>query len=139
MPLFPAIQNPYELREFLELVQKRKPKTVVEIGTAGGGVFYSLCQLADANARLISIDYPGGPYGGGQDEYEVQLYSGFGAPGQQLSFIRDRSFHHSTKQDLIRLLGGTGRLICCLSTGIIPMAELVQTTICTASWYRKEE
>ncbi|MFD2411315.1 CmcI family methyltransferase [Paenibacillus rhizoplanae] len=105
MPLFPAIQNPYELREFLELVQKRKPKTVVEIGTAGGGVFYSLCQLADANARLISIDYPGGPYGGGQDEYEVQLYSGFGAPGQQLSFIRDRSFHHSTKQDLIRLLG----------------------------------
>ncbi|UMR36903.1 class I SAM-dependent methyltransferase [Paenibacillus polymyxa] len=105
VPVFPAIQNPYELRRFLEVVKRQKPKTVVEIGTASGGVFYCLSQLADPEALLVSIDYPGGPYGGGQDDNEVKLYSSFGSAKQQFSFIRDRSFHCSTKQDLKKVLG----------------------------------
>ncbi|MCM3598082.1 class I SAM-dependent methyltransferase [Metabacillus idriensis] len=105
VPIFPAIQNEYELRNFLVDIESQKPKTVVEIGTASGGVFYCLSQLADEEALLVSIDYPGGPYGGGQDENEIKLYSSFGKPKQEFAFIRDRSFHHSTKQDLIRILG----------------------------------
>ncbi|MEC0090195.1 class I SAM-dependent methyltransferase [Paenibacillus macquariensis] len=103
-PIFPAIQNGNELKRFLRCVQQQKPKTVVEIGTASGGVFYCLSQLADPNALLVSIDYPGGPYGGGQDDGEAELYSKFGGPQQKKYFIRDRSFHHTTKQDLVNIL-----------------------------------
>jgi hypothetical protein len=35
--VFPAIQNPRELRIFLKEVAARRPRTVVEIGTAAGG------------------------------------------------------------------------------------------------------
>ncbi|MCC2442996.1 class I SAM-dependent methyltransferase [Bacillus cereus] len=105
VPVFPAIQNTYELKHFLEGVKKQKPKTVVEIGTASGGLFYCLSQLADPEALMVSIDYPGGPYGGGQDESEIQLYSSFGRANQEFAFIRDRSFHHSTKIDLKKILG----------------------------------
>lgn len=105
-PLFPAIQNRYELIQFLTMVKKRKPKTVVEIGTAGGGMFYCLAQLAHPEALLVSIDIPDGLYGGGQDEQEIKLYESFKQPEQKVCFIRDRSFHYSSKQDLINKLEG---------------------------------
>lgn len=104
--VFPAIQNPNELRLFLDEVALRRPRTAVEIGTAAGGVLYCLAQLAAPDALLIGIDTPEGPYGGGQDEEEWELFSTFVGPGQRLESIRDRSFHQSTKLDLAGLLGG---------------------------------
>jgi predicted O-methyltransferase YrrM len=104
--VFPAIQNPKELRLFLEEVAARQPRTVVEIGTAAGGVLYCLSQLAHPEALLVSIDIPEGLYGEGQDEEECALFSTFVGTRQRLEFIRDRSFHYSTKRDLAALLGG---------------------------------
>lgn len=103
---FLALQNAYELRTFLGLVEKQQPKVVVEIGTAAGGTFFSFAQLAAPDATLVSIDYPGGPYGGGQDSQAIELYSTFCGPKQSCHFIRDRSFHHSTKTDLLKILDG---------------------------------
>ena len=105
-PLFPAIQNRYEMIQFLTMVKERRPKTVVEIGTAGGGMFYCLAQLAHPEALLVSIDIPEGLYGGGQDEQEIKLYESFKQSEQKICFIRDRSFHHSSKQDLLRVWDG---------------------------------
>lgn len=106
LQFFLAIQNEYELRSFMDTVKLQQPKTVVEIGTAGGGVFYCLSQLAHPEALLVSIDYDNGPYGGGQDSSEVELYSSFCGPKQRTAFIRDRSFHYSTKLDLKNILDG---------------------------------
>jgi cephalosporin hydroxylase len=104
--VFSAMQNPTEFRAFLEEIAARHPRTVVEIGTASGGTLYCMSQLAAPDALLVSIDFPGGPYGGGQDDEECRLFSTFVAPGQRLEFIRDRSFHHSTRLDLAKLLAG---------------------------------
>jgi predicted O-methyltransferase YrrM len=104
--VFPAIQNPRELRRFLNEVAALTPRTVVEIGTAAGGVLYCLSQLAHRDALLVSIDVPGGHYGEGQDEEECKLFTTFVGPRQRLAFIRDRSFHYSTRQDLTALLDG---------------------------------
>lgn len=104
--IFPAVQNPNELRAFLEAAQERRPKTIVEIGTAAGGTFYCLSQIADPSALLVSIDFPGGLYGGGQTNVECKLFATFGAPTQTFEFIRDRSFHLSTFKNLRKILDG---------------------------------
>ena len=101
-----AIQNPYELREYLRLVQARRPKVVVEIGTARGGMLYCFCQLAAPDARIISIDLPGAPNCGGQTDAERNYYASFVAPGQQIKFIPANSHFHATREALQTLLGG---------------------------------
>jgi predicted O-methyltransferase YrrM len=104
--VYPAVQNPRELRPFLELVRERKPRTVVEIGTAAGGTFYCLSQVADPTALMISIDFLGGNYGGGQTNVECKLFATFGPPGQRFEFLRERSFLHSTLNHLRKVLDG---------------------------------
>lgn len=103
---FSAVQNPNELRGFLELVRERRPKTVLEIGTATGGTFYCISQLADPSALLISMDFLGGNYGGGQTNAECKLFASFGPATQKFEFIRERSFHYSSLATLRKLLEG---------------------------------
>ena len=104
--IFPAVQNPEELRGFLDVAKQKRPKTVVEIGTAAGGLFYCLSQIADPHAMMISIDVEGGPYGGGQSSMDTLLFSNFGPPTQKFHFLRQRSFHLNTRQSLKKLLDG---------------------------------
>ncbi len=101
-----AIQNPYELREYLKLVRQKRPRVVVEIGTARGGMLYCLCQLAAPDALIISIDLPGAPNCGGQTEAERAFYSSFVSPGQRIKFIPANSHNHSTREALRNLLNG---------------------------------
>lgn len=56
-----AVQKVSELGDLLREVGKRKPaKLVVEIGSARGGTFWALAQLADDHAKMVSIDIPAG-------------------------------------------------------------------------------
>lgn len=106
---FPAIQNPTELRLFLERVAALRPRVVVEIGTAAGGVFQALAALADPQALLCSIDLPGGAYGGASDaaidRVANELLLALGGPQQEVFLIRDRSSHFSTLAELRKRLG----------------------------------
>jgi len=101
-----AIQNAYELREYLKLVQQRRPQVVVEIGTARGGMLYCFCQLAAPDALIVSIDLPGAPNCGGQTEAERSYFASFVAPGQQIRFIPSNSHYHDTCEALRRVLDG---------------------------------
>jgi predicted O-methyltransferase YrrM len=103
---FPAIQNPLELRQWLARVAAARPRTVVEIGTGAGGMFYALAQLAHEQATLVSIDVPGGGYGGGHSTVIDPVLRAFAGPEQRIEIIRDRSFHYSTRSDLMRILDG---------------------------------
>jgi predicted O-methyltransferase YrrM len=103
---FSAVQNPNELRAFLELVRERRPRTLLEIGTATGGTFYCLSQLADPSALLISMDFLGGNYGGGQTNVECKLFESFGPATQKFEFIRERSFLQSSLAKLRQILDG---------------------------------
>jgi len=101
-----AIQKPLELLLFLDFLKKRPPKTVVEIGTAKGGAFFALCQRARSDATLVSIDLPGGPFGGGYERKDQKVFKSYGKGNQDLHFIRKDSHLESTKRELVKLLGG---------------------------------
>jgi predicted O-methyltransferase YrrM len=94
-----------ELVSLASLVEETKPKVVVEIGTNTGGTFFMFAKLADSNAKLVSIDLPGGKGGGGYPEYKTDFFRSFGKIGQQLYFIKGDSQSKSTYQQLKSILG----------------------------------
>jgi predicted O-methyltransferase YrrM len=103
---FLAIQNDYELRRFLERVQVQKPRVVVEIGTARGGMLYCFAQLAARDATLVSIDLPGAPNCGGQTATEREVFATFGPASQQMHFIPADSHLPTTRKQLVQILAG---------------------------------
>ena len=102
--LIGALQKPFELSQFLNLISGTNLRTIIEIGTAKGGVFYALCQSAVSTAKIISIDMPGGDFGGGYTEEDMERYNTFGKEKQELSFILQDSHHSDTKKELERIL-----------------------------------
>lgn len=102
--LLGAMQKPTELGPFLDMLKGLDLKVIVEIGTARGGVFYTLCQTANPNATVISIDLPGGEFGGGYTEEDAVRFKSFGQPKQKLHFIRKDSHDNATKRELTKLL-----------------------------------
>jgi predicted O-methyltransferase YrrM len=107
MANFYAVQNPYEAWEFLSLARARSPKTVLEIGTAGGGMFNCLCQVAAEDALVISIDV--GDIGGeqiGPSQVECEVFKSFAKPNQRLEFIRGSSQSFTVIESLARVLDG---------------------------------
>jgi cephalosporin hydroxylase len=51
-------QSKYEIKTFLEEVEKRKPRTIVEIGTGRGGTLYMYCRYLTSATRIITVDLP---------------------------------------------------------------------------------
>jgi hypothetical protein len=96
-----AMQKVAELAPLLALLARRRPATVVEIGTYRGGCFYALCQVADQYATLVSIDLPGGLFGGGYTDEELSSMRGYGLPTQSLHFLARDSHEASTRDAVI--------------------------------------
>lgn len=101
-----AIQKPKELKSLLDFLRKQKPKTVVEIGTAKGGMFYALCQIADPFATLVSIDLPGGSFGGGYTQKDVRKFRTYKKGNQALHFLMLDSHDEGTLKRLKKILNG---------------------------------
>jgi cephalosporin hydroxylase len=57
-------QIPEEILALVKFVAALRPKNVLEIGSARGASFYLWCMVADPNGKKISVDLPGGLYGG---------------------------------------------------------------------------
>jgi len=53
-----------EILGLAEIVAELKPRRVLEIGTAGDGTLFVWCRLASDDATVISVDLPGGLFGG---------------------------------------------------------------------------
>ena len=103
---FLAIQNTYELGLFLARVRDLRPRVVVEIGTARGGMLYCFSQLAARDATLVSIDLPGAPNCGGQTATEREVFATFGPVTQSFHFIPEDSHLASSREKLIEILAG---------------------------------
>lgn len=103
---FVAIQNDYELRRFLERVRDARPRVVVEIGTARGGMLFCFCQLAARDATLVSIDLPGAPNCGGQTAVEREVFATFGPATQSMHFIPADSHLPASRERLVEILAG---------------------------------
>ncbi len=84
-------QHRHELLALGRALEHRKPRTVLEIGTASGGTLLLSACLADADAVIFSIDLPSGPYGGGYPEWKIPLYTTFARDQQRIELIRGDS------------------------------------------------
>jgi cephalosporin hydroxylase len=100
------IQVEEELVKLVEDVTRLRPATVLEIGTSMGGTLYLWTRLAQPDALIISVDLPGGKFGGGYSPLRTPLYQRFARERQQLHLLRASSHDESTMAEVKRLLGG---------------------------------
>lgn len=103
---FKPLQIESEISSLLTFVHKLQPKVVVEIGSANGGTLFSLIKQSPADATFVSIDLPGGTFGGGYAWYKVFLFKAFVKAQQQIHLLRLDSHATSTRAELEKILDG---------------------------------
>ncbi len=95
-----------EISGLTHAVSTQKPKRLLEIGTARGGTLFLLTRSAADDAHVLSVDLPGGWFGGGYPWWKRVLYRAFARPGQRLDLIRADSHSQETVERVKRMLGG---------------------------------
>jgi predicted O-methyltransferase YrrM len=95
-----------EIEALLMLLEAEPPQNVLEIGTARGGTLFLLSRVATADARLASIDLPGGDFGGGYDRVWVPLLKALPRERQALKLLRADSHDSRTLDEARRWFEG---------------------------------
>jgi predicted O-methyltransferase YrrM len=95
-----------ELGRLLAIVQRERPRIVLEIGTALGGTLFGFAQVAAPDALLITIDLPAGRFGGGYYPARGYLYRSLGCDRQTIHPILADSHEPGTLASVQELLGG---------------------------------
>lgn len=101
-----ACQKMRELTPLLALLKRRKLHTVIEIGTMTGGTLWLWCQLALPDAVVVSIDLPGGKFGGGYNTKDIKRFRAYARADQSLQLIRKDSHRRETRQEVAKKLNG---------------------------------
>jgi GT2 family glycosyltransferase/predicted O-methyltransferase YrrM len=101
-----AAQRTWELMAMIDEVRRLEPRVVVEIGSRGGGTIYCWAQASPTDATLVSIDLPGGPFGGGYSEEHVAAMQASLRPGQSLKCLRADWHAPETRAALVEHLAG---------------------------------
>ena len=100
------IQIRGEIKELLQFLEKVKPKRVLEIGTATGGTLYLLCNVVSNNATILSIDLPGGSFGGEFfPDWKLPIYKSFARDDQNIHILRSNSHDNKTLEQIRKILG----------------------------------
>ena len=87
-------------------IADKKPKTVIEIGTAYGETFWLLCQICPDDATLISVDMPNGAFGGGYTEKDIPRLKAFAKKDQTIHCILGDSHLEETKSKISEQVKG---------------------------------
>ncbi|MGD1842045.1 MAG: class I SAM-dependent methyltransferase [Thermonemataceae bacterium] len=95
-----------EILALCQLIEARKPRFLLEIGTANGGSLFLFSKLAHPEATIISIDLPDGLYGGGYPAYRQAFYESFVSEQQRMVLHRANSHEPQTLQQVKDLLQG---------------------------------
>lgn len=105
-----ALIQPWQFKEEMlglaKEIEALRSKVVVEIGTANGGTLFMACRLAAPDALIVSIDLPGGAFGGGFPEWKMPIYSSFASPGQKIHLLRGNSHSKEMFSKLSTILDG---------------------------------
>lgn len=103
--LIRPVQIPEEFEQFLTLLQKQKPKNVLEIGTDKGGSLFAMCKVAPHDTTVISLDLPEG-VGDGYPKWKEAIFHMFKKPEQKLLLLRGDSHSDTTLNQVRELLRG---------------------------------
>jgi len=93
---FRALQVPTELTALGEILAERRPGRALEIGTAHGGTLFLLTRLASPRATIVSVDLPGGMFGGGYSARRKWFYQRFARRSQRLHLLQGDSHSMET-------------------------------------------
>jgi len=93
-----------EILGLIEILDKEKPKLVLEIGTAGGGSLFLITQVSSEDATIISVDLPHGQFGGGYPESRMPLYKSFAWVEQKIHLLRNDSHSLNTLNSIKNIL-----------------------------------
>ena len=102
---FEPIQVKEEILEALRAVHALQPRYIVEIGTCCGGALLLWSRVAHPEAVIVSIDLPGGEFGGGHSALRVPLIRRLGLPKQRIHLIRGDSHQPATLEKTRQFLG----------------------------------
>ena len=113
-PPFALTVKPVQVREevaaLLEILRSLRPRACLEIGTARGGTLFLFAQVASPDAVLISVDLPGGPFGGGYPAWKIPLYKSFARYETQKIYLLRRDSHDPKTLEMVRKILGNGKL-----------------------------
>jgi predicted O-methyltransferase YrrM len=93
-------QQREEFLDVLHLLAERRPRTVLEIGTATGGGLFCFTRVASDDALLVSVDLPSG-----YRRYRTPLYRAFARGRQRIHLVRADSHDARTLSTVSRMLG----------------------------------
>jgi predicted O-methyltransferase YrrM len=96
-------QNSAEIEALYQTVIDLAPMRVLEIGTARGGTLYLWSQAATSDATIVSVDLPGGQFGGAYPACRIPFYQAFKRPGQKLYLLRKDSHQSNTVEEVSQL------------------------------------
>ncbi len=98
-------QNSVEIEELYKIICDLSPSIILEIGTARGGTLYLWTQAATVDAVIVSVDLPGGEFGGAYPLCRVPFYKSFAKQGQQIHLLRKDSHDVQTIKEVEGLFG----------------------------------
>jgi predicted O-methyltransferase YrrM len=88
----------------MAMVNRLRPAVVVEIGTYKGGTLRCWSAVSPSSTVFISIDLPGGGFGGGYTENEAQTFRAGMKSGQTLECVRADSHDPATRDRVVSIL-----------------------------------
>ena len=94
-----------EMITLLNFLKQKKPKVILEIGTAKGGTLFLFSRIASNDAKIISLDLPHGEFGGGYSIFKIPLYKSFAQDKQKIYLVREDSHKNKTLNKITSILG----------------------------------
>jgi hypothetical protein len=104
--IFRPQQKISEIRKLFFRVRELQPRAVLEIGTNYGGTLFLFCRAAAPDATVVSLDLPGGLFGGGYPALRIPYYKAFAAGRQRLRLLRMDSHSAKARKAVKRALAG---------------------------------
>jgi len=105
-PIVRASQVASELAALGQILADLRPERAMEIGTYAGGTLFFLTRLASPDATIISIDLPGGRFGGGYGTLRKWVYQRFARGRQGLHLFQGDSHASEMLNRVKEVLGG---------------------------------
>lgn len=103
----PSQKTP-ELIGIASMVAAKRPHAIVELGTRKGGTLFTWSRLSPSARKIISVDLPGGDFGGGYHPKRQRLYREFVAdrPQTEIILLQCDSQQISTRDKVLAALAG---------------------------------